>query len=67
VDPRVWEEEPPPSRDVPRAEAARAEGLVTLLTDRVDAGLPAEAPGLRGVSSVAVGYDNIDVQACTTV
>lgn len=65
VDPRVWEEELPPSRDVLLAEAALAEGLVTLLTDRGDAGLLAAAAGPRAVSNVAVGYDNIDVPACT--
>ncbi|WP_164012934.1 2-hydroxyacid dehydrogenase [Pyxidicoccus trucidator] len=66
VDLRLWEEELPPSRDALLAEAALAEGLVTLLTDRVDAALLAAAPGLRAVSNVAVGYDNIDVPACTT-
>ncbi|QSQ24275.1 D-glycerate dehydrogenase [Pyxidicoccus parkwayensis] len=66
VDLRVWDDELPPSRDTLLAEAANAEGLVTLLTDRVDAPLLAAAPGLRAVSNVAVGYDNIDVPACTT-
>jgi glyoxylate reductase len=65
VELRVWEDELPPSRDALLAEAALAEGLVTLLTDRVDASLLAAAPGLRAVSNVAVGYDNIDVPACT--
>ncbi|MCP3140431.1 2-hydroxyacid dehydrogenase [Pyxidicoccus xibeiensis] len=66
VDLRVWGEELPPSRDALLTEAAAAEGLVTLLTDRVDAGLLACSPDLRAVSNVAVGYDNIDVPACTT-
>ncbi len=65
VDLRVWEGELPPSRDALLAEAAHADGLVTLLTDRVDASLLAGAPALRAVSNVAVGYDNIDVAACT--
>ncbi|MCY1021182.1 2-hydroxyacid dehydrogenase [Pyxidicoccus sp. MSG2] len=65
VELRVWEEELPPSRDALLAEAALAEGLVTLLTDPVDARLLAAAPSLRAVSNVAVGYDNIDVPACT--
>lgn len=62
---RVWEGALPPSRDVLLAEAREAEGLITLLTDRVDEGLLAAAPSLRGVSNVAVGYDNIDVRACS--
>lgn len=41
-----------------------AEGLITLLTDRVDAALLARAPRLRVVSNMAVGVDNIDLQAC---
>ncbi|MFN3742419.1 MAG: 2-hydroxyacid dehydrogenase [Anaerolineales bacterium] len=41
-----------------------AEGLLTLLTDRVDAALLARAPRLRVVSNMAVGVDNIDLQAC---
>ena len=65
VDLHVWEGALPPSRDALLAEAALAVGLVTLLTDQVDASLLAAAPGLRAVSNVAVGYDNIAVPACT--
>jgi glyoxylate reductase len=44
---------------------ARADGVVTLLHDRVDdAFLDAAGAGLRIVANVAVGYDNIDVPAC---
>jgi len=47
------------------AAAAGAAGLVTLLHDRVDdALLDAAGPGLRVVANVAVGYDNVDVEAC---
>jgi lactate dehydrogenase-like 2-hydroxyacid dehydrogenase len=42
-----------------------AEGIFCLLTERVDAGVLAEAPRLRVVSNMAVGVDNIDVDACT--
>jgi glyoxylate reductase len=45
--------------------ARGVEGLITLLTDRVDAPLLESSPSLRAVSNVAVGYDNIDVAACT--
>jgi glyoxylate reductase len=38
---------------------------VTMLYDRVDAELfDAAGPGLRGVSNVAVGFDNVDLAAC---
>ena len=44
---------------------AEAEGLFTLLTDRVDEALLGQAPRLRVVSNMAVGVDNIDLAACT--
>ncbi|HEX3331608.1 MAG TPA: D-glycerate dehydrogenase [Gaiellales bacterium] len=48
------------------AAIAGADAVVTLLHDRVDdAFLDAAGPGLRVVANVAVGYDNIDVPACT--
>ena len=41
------------------------DGILTLLTDRVDDELlDAAGPGLRVVSNYAVGFDNIDVAAC---
>ena len=42
----------------------KAEGLLTMLTVRVDDALLAEAPNLRVVSQMAVGVDNIDLDAC---
>ncbi|MCY1080431.1 hypothetical protein [Archangium lansingense] len=62
---RVWEEQLPPPREVLLSEAREVDGLITLLTDRVDEPLLDGAPRLRAVSNVAVGYDNIDVAACT--
>jgi glyoxylate reductase len=55
---------------MPRAElldrAAGKAGLVAMLTDRVDAELLDRAgPGLRVVANFAVGYDNLDLDACT--
>ncbi|MCS6907275.1 MAG: D-glycerate dehydrogenase [Anaerolineales bacterium] len=44
---------------------AEAEGLFCLLTIKVDEELLKRAPKLRVVSNMAVGYDNIDVAACT--
>jgi glyoxylate reductase len=41
------------------------EGLVCLLTEKVDEELLRVAPKLRIAANVAVGYDNIDVPACT--
>src|SRR5829696_909978 len=62
----VWEGE----GVMPRAELLeRVEGkagLVAMLTDRVDGELLDRAgPGLRAVANYAVGFDNLDLQACT--
>ena len=47
------------------ARLEQAEGLFTLLTIPVGEQLLAQAPRLRVVSNMAVGVDNIDLQACT--
>jgi glyoxylate reductase len=44
---------------------ADKEGLVCLLTDKVDGELLAAAPKLRIAANVAVGYDNISLVECT--
>src|SRR5919206_2625297 len=58
-----WPGEMPPSPDELRAGAAAAEGLLTLVTDRVDASLIDAAPRLRAIANMAVGTDNIDLEA----
>lgn len=66
ADVRVWDEEDEPvPHDVLLREATPAAGLLTLLTEPVDATLLAAAPALRVVSNMAVGFDNIDVPAAT--
>jgi glyoxylate reductase len=65
IDVEVWEGELPPPRAELLARAAKAEALVTLLTEKVDAELLAQAPALKVVANHAVGVDNIDVKACT--
>jgi glyoxylate reductase len=59
----VWPERLPPVYEELSARAADAEGLLTLLTDRVDAALIEHCPRLRVISNYAVGYDNIDIDA----
>lgn len=62
----VWgTDEVPPPRDVLLREAAASDGLLSLLTDRIDGELLDAAPRLRVVSNYAVGFDNIDVPAAT--
>ncbi|CAB4933938.1 unannotated protein [freshwater metagenome] len=53
----------PPDRDTLLAAVAEADGLLCMLTERVDAELLAAAPKLRAVSNYAVGTDNIDLGA----
>ena len=62
----VWEDELPPPRAELLRRVAGVDGLLSLLTDRVDAELlDAAGPQLRVVSNYAVGFDNIDVAECT--
>ncbi|HTD90905.1 MAG TPA: D-glycerate dehydrogenase, partial [Burkholderiales bacterium] len=51
--------------DALAAKLVNAQGLMCALTDRVDATLIARSPQLRVVANIAVGYNNIDVPACT--
>jgi lactate dehydrogenase-like 2-hydroxyacid dehydrogenase len=65
-DVRVWDDELPPPRAQLLAAVAGCDGVVTLLTDRVDdAFLDAAGSQLKVVSNYAVGFDNVDVPACT--
>jgi glyoxylate reductase len=61
----VWPERLPPPRGELLARAPELEGLLSLLTDRIDAELIAAAPRLRAISNYAVGVDNVDVEAAT--
>lgn len=61
----VWPERLPPSYDELRRRTAEAEGLLSMLTDRVDGELIAGSPRLRAIANYAVGYDNVDVNAAT--
>ena len=54
---------------MPRAELlerlAGKQGLICVISEVIDEALLATRPGLRVVSNVAVGYNNVDVAACT--
>lgn len=63
----LWEDELPPPYEVLRRETADVDGLLCLLSDRIDADLiQAALPRLKVISQMAVGFDNVDVQAATT-
>jgi glyoxylate reductase len=59
----VWPERVPPPYEELRARVAEVDGLLSLLSDRVDAELIESTPHLRAISNYAVGYDNIDLTA----
>jgi glyoxylate reductase len=59
----VWEGDLPPSDEELRDRAQGSQGLITLLTDRVDGDLLDALPDLKVVSNYAVGSDNIDLAA----
>jgi len=60
----VWMDSNPPPHSVLVEKANQVEGLLTLLTDPVDARV-ISSPGLRIISQMAVGTDNIDLLAAT--
>jgi glyoxylate reductase len=65
-DVEVWPEHAaPPPRDALLAHAREAEGVLSMLTDRIDAELIEASPRLRAISNFAVGLDNVDVAAAT--
>jgi glyoxylate reductase len=59
----IWEQRLPPTPEQLRAGVRTAQGLLALLTDRVDAALIEQAPQLQAIANYAVGYDNIDLAA----
>jgi glyoxylate reductase len=61
----LWPGPGAPPREALLAAAERAEGLLCLLTDRVDAPLLARAQRLRALSSCSVGLDHVDLAAAT--
>jgi glyoxylate reductase len=59
----VWADAQPPSPHELAEHVGDVEGLLSLLSDRIDAELLGHAPQLRAISNYAVGYDNIDLRA----
>jgi gluconate 2-dehydrogenase len=53
--------------DVLAERLADKEGVICSLTDRIDSALLERCPKLKIVANIAVGYNNIDVPACTAL
>ncbi|MBD2165433.1 D-glycerate dehydrogenase [Calothrix membranacea FACHB-236] len=60
----VWPERQPPPYEILLAKAKAVDGLLCLLTDRIDQQLIASS-SLKVISQMAVGFDNIDIAAAT--
>lgn len=65
-DAEIWPDQLPPSYDIIKAKIKDCDGLVSLLTDKIDGPLLDAAPRLKVVSNFAVGFNNIDVPAATS-
>ncbi len=62
----VWPEELPPPYEVLLEKVKGLDGLLTLLSDKIDAPLmDAAGASLKVISQMAVGVDNIDIPAAT--
>src|SRR3954451_2222306 len=61
----IWEGRLQPSHAKLIEKARDVEGLLTLLTDRIDRDVIAGCENLKVISNYAVGVDNVDVEAAT--
>lgn len=57
----VWPQYAPPNKQQLIEKIAGCAGMVSLLSDKIDAEVLATAPELKIIAQYAVGYDNIDV------
>jgi glyoxylate reductase len=66
VEYRMWERESEPvKRETLLREIVDVDGVICLITEKIDAEVVERAHRCRVIAQVAVGYDNIDVAACT--
>jgi glyoxylate reductase len=65
LDVHQWPDEQPMSRSRLLQEVSGVQGILAAITERVDQELLDAAPSLEVVAEYGVGYDNIDVPACT--
>jgi glyoxylate reductase len=61
----IWDFEKPPPYETILEKVADKDGLLCLLTDKIDSSLMNAAPDLKVISQCAVGFDNIDVAAAS--
>ena len=63
---RCWEADYPVTREWLLEHIPEANGLYCLLTDRIDQEVLQVGSQLRVISTMSVGYDHIDIPACTS-
>ncbi len=61
----LWDDDLPPAHDELLRALARADAVLSTVSDRLDAGTIAALPHLVAISNLAVGVDNIDLEAAT--
>ncbi len=61
----VWQDELPPPREELLRGVAGVDGLISLLTEKIDDAVMNAAPHLKVISNCAVGVDNVDIAAAT--
>ena len=63
ADIEVWPGELPPPYETLVEKSRGADGILCMLSDRIDADFIAACPNLKIISTMAVGYDNINIAA----
>jgi glyoxylate reductase len=61
----LWDDDLPPTHDELLRRLARADAVLSMVSDRFDAATIAALPHLAAISNLAVGVDNVDLEAAT--
>jgi glyoxylate reductase len=61
----LWDDEMPPPGDELLARLQSSDGVISMVSDRFDAAILTKLPRLLAISNLAVGVDNIDLEAAT--
>lgn len=66
VEYRCWDGDGPVPRNLLLKEISDVDGVITMLTEKVDSEFFDNAPRVKVVSNYAVGYNNVDVEEATS-
>lgn len=61
----IWPAESPPPPEVILEKIEDVDGILTMLTDPIKSNILDRAARLKVISQMAVGFDNIDIEAAT--